>query len=167
MCSVFDLGSLAAGHGVCLLRAIVAGNPRLFAPGLLLYNLRMSNAQKIQIIGIGDDGTEGLTAAGRQLLDGAQVLVGAEPLLGKLPVTKAEKIVVGANLDEVVERLDKLKDKRVVVLASGDPFWCGAGGSLAAHLEPGEWVAHPAPSAFSLAAARLGWRLEEVLCLGP
>ncbi|RYJ00455.1 MAG: precorrin-6Y C5,15-methyltransferase (decarboxylating) subunit CbiT [Acetobacteraceae bacterium] len=53
-----------------------------------------------------------------------------------------------------------------VVLASGDPFWFGAGGSLMAHLAPGEWVSHPAPSTFQLAANRLGWRLEEVLTLG-
>ena len=58
------------------------------------------------------------------------------------------------------------KARRVVVLASGDPFWFGAGGSLSAHLQPGEWIAHPAPSTFALAASRLGWRLEEVLCLG-
>jgi precorrin-6Y C5,15-methyltransferase (decarboxylating) len=53
-----------------------------------------------------------------------------------------------------------------VVLASGDPFWFGAGGSLMAHLQPGEWTSHPAPSTFQLAANRLGWRLEEVLTLG-
>ncbi|MFM7446877.1 MAG: precorrin-6Y C5,15-methyltransferase (decarboxylating) subunit CbiT, partial [Tabrizicola sp.] len=53
-----------------------------------------------------------------------------------------------------------------VVLASGDPFWFGAGGSLMAHLHPGEWTSHPAPSTFQLAANRLGWRLEEVLTLG-
>ena len=29
-----------------------------------------------------------------------------------------------------------------------------------------EWVSHPAPSCFALAANRLGWKLEEVLCLG-
>lgn len=53
-----------------------------------------------------------------------------------------------------------------VALASGDPFWFGAGSSLMPHLAPGEWQAHPAPSTFSLAAARLGWRLEETTCLG-
>ena len=59
-----------------------------------------------------------------------------------------------------------LRGQPVVVLASGDPFWFGAGGSLAAHLQPGEWVAHPAPSTFSLAASRLAWRLEAVHCFG-
>lgn len=53
-----------------------------------------------------------------------------------------------------------------MVLASGDPFWFGAGSSLMPHLAPGEWLAHPAPSTFSLAAARLGWPLERTTCLG-
>jgi len=52
------------------------------------------------------------------------------------------------------------------MLASGDPFWHGAGGSLARHLDPAEWRAFPAPSTFSLAAARLGWPMEGVRCLG-
>ena len=59
-----------------------------------------------------------------------------------------------------------LRGQPVAVLASGDPFWFGAGGSLAAHLKPGEWVAFPSLSTFSLAASRLGWRLEHVHCLG-
>src|SRR5262249_59268488 len=48
----------------------------------------------------------------------------------------------------------------------GDAFGRGAGGGLAERLEAGEWIAHSAPSTFSLAAARLGWRLESVVCLG-
>ncbi len=58
------------------------------------------------------------------------------------------------------------KGRKVVVLASGDPFWFGAGGSLARALAPDEWACHPAPSTFSHAAARMGWRIEECLCLG-
>jgi precorrin-6B C5,15-methyltransferase / cobalt-precorrin-6B C5,C15-methyltransferase len=58
------------------------------------------------------------------------------------------------------------RDRPTVVLASGDPFWHGVGGSLAEKLQVGEWIAYSAPSTFSLAAARLGWRLENVVCLG-
>lgn len=58
------------------------------------------------------------------------------------------------------------KGRRVVVLASGDPFWFGAGGSLALRLSPGEWTCHPAPSTFGHAAARLGWRMETTHCFG-
>lgn len=58
------------------------------------------------------------------------------------------------------------RGRPTAVLASGDPFWHGAGASLAEKLGAGEWIAHSAPSTFSLAAARLGWRLESVACLG-
>ena len=58
------------------------------------------------------------------------------------------------------------KGQNVTVLASGDPFWFGAGSSLTAHLERGEWQAFPAPSTFQLAAAHLGWRIEEITCHG-
>lgn len=59
-----------------------------------------------------------------------------------------------------------LSGRRVAALVSGDPFWHGAGGSIAAALPAGEWRALPVPGVFSLAAARLGWRLEDVPCLG-
>ena len=57
------------------------------------------------------------------------------------------------------------RGRPTVVLASGDPFWHGAGSVLAAKLSREEWVAHPAPSTFSLAASRLGWALEDTLCV--
>ncbi len=57
------------------------------------------------------------------------------------------------------------RGRPTVVLASGDPFWHGAGSALAAKLSREEWIAHPAPSTFSLAAARLGWALEETACI--
>lgn len=58
------------------------------------------------------------------------------------------------------------KGQKVAVLASGDPFWHGAGSSLVNHLNRKEWHAFPAPSTFQLAAARLGWRMEEITCHG-
>ena len=58
------------------------------------------------------------------------------------------------------------RGRPTAVLASGDPFWHGAGASLAEKLDADEWIAHSAPSTFSLAAARLGWRLESITCLG-
>lgn len=58
------------------------------------------------------------------------------------------------------------RGRRTAVLASGDPFWHGVGASLAEKLDASEWIAYSMPSTFSLAAARLGWRLESVVCLG-
>ena len=58
------------------------------------------------------------------------------------------------------------RGRPTVVLASGDPFWHGVGSRLTERLDRNEWVAHPAPSTFSLAASRLGWPLESTICLG-
>lgn len=55
--------------------------------------------------------------------------------------------------------------RQICVLASGDPFHYGVGATLARHIDPREMLVLPAPSAFSLAAARLGWALPETALL--
>lgn len=117
----------------------------------------------LDIIGIGEDGLAGLSGAARAALEQAEHVVGGPR---HLALARA-----GARGQAWPQPFDMapvlaLRGRRVAVLASGDPFWFGAGGTLAAQLAPGEWTAHPAPSSFSLAAARLGWRLEAVICLG-
>jgi precorrin-6Y C5,15-methyltransferase (decarboxylating) len=117
----------------------------------------------LTIIGIGEDGLAGLSEASRKALDGAEIVFGGERHLKLAHVDGRGKIwPVPFAADCVLAR----RGRPTVVLASGDPFWHGAGGSLAANLARGEWAAHPAPSTFSLAAGRLGWRLEEVACIG-
>ncbi len=115
------------------------------------------------IIGIGEDGLAGLSEASRKALEEAEIVFGGERHLRLAHVDGRGKLwPVPFDAASVLAR----RGRPTVVLASGDPFWHGAGGSLAAHLACGEWTAHPAPSTFSLVAARLGWRLEEVACLG-
>ncbi|ULK96902.1 precorrin-6Y C5,15-methyltransferase (decarboxylating) subunit CbiT [Bradyrhizobium sp. I71] len=117
----------------------------------------------LTIIGIGEDGLAGLSEASRKALARAETVFGGERHLALAeagsrgrpwPVPFDAKIVLSC------------RGRPTAVLASGDPFWHGAGASLAQMLDGGEWIAHPAPSTFSLAAARLGWRLESVTCLG-
>lgn len=67
--------------------------------------------------------------------------------------------------DGIAEML-ALRGQNVVVLASGDPFWFGAGAVIARHLDRAEWRALPNLSTFALVAARLGWGLEQTTCLG-
>jgi precorrin-6Y C5,15-methyltransferase (decarboxylating) len=55
-----------------------------------------------------------------------------------------------------------LAGKKVCVLASGDPFLHGVGVTLARKVKAQEMHVIPAPSAFSFAAARLGWALQNV-----
>ena len=117
----------------------------------------------LTIVGLGEDGPEGLSPASRDALARAEVIFGGARHL--------ELVDAGARGEAWPVPFDAMpvlahRGKPVVVLASGDPFWFGAGGSLMALVAKGEWVSHPAPSTFSLAANRLGWRLEECLCMG-
>ncbi len=115
----------------------------------------------LSIIGLGEDGLAGLTSASRAALAAAEFIFGGARHLERAGV-QGRVWAVPFDLAPVLA----LRGRNVAVLASGDPFWHGVGGTLSAHLAPAEWRAFPAPSTFSLVAARLGWRLEEVICLG-
>ncbi|MBW7920628.1 MAG: precorrin-6y C5,15-methyltransferase (decarboxylating) subunit CbiE [Rubellimicrobium sp.] len=119
-------------------------------------------AEWLSIIGIGEDGLPGLSGASRDALARAQVVFGGPRHLAMIDHADKRPWPVPFSVAPVLE----LRGRAVAVLASGDPFWHGAGGVLAAALAPGEWRACPAPSVVSLAAARLGWRLEHVTALG-
>jgi precorrin-6Y C5,15-methyltransferase (decarboxylating) len=123
--------------------------------------MRMMSEPWVTLIGLGEDGPAGLTDASRKAIAAADVVFGAPRHLALMGIA-GQPWPVPFDVAPVLAR----RGQRVVVLASGNPFWFGAGGSLMAHLGPGEWVSHPAPSTFALAANALGWRLEEVLCMG-
>jgi len=117
----------------------------------------------LTIIGLGENGLEGLGDASRKALAEAEVIFGGPRHLELVTAgSKGRPWPVPFSIEPVLE----MRGRNVAVLASGDPFWHGAGGSLARHLEAGEWVSHPVPSTFALAANLLAWKLEEVLCLG-
>lgn len=123
-------------------------------------------AEWLSIIGLGEDGPDGLPGASRRALEAAEVVFGGPRHLALVAHGDKRQDMRPWPVPFDIAPVLALRGRRVAVLASGDPFWHGAGGTLAAALAPGEWRAFPAPSAVSLAAARLGWRLEETLTLG-
>ncbi len=120
----------------------------------------------LTIVGVGEDGMDGLSLASRQALAQAQLVMGARRHLSLLSGLDCPAIEWPVPFADGTARLLSHRGQRVVMLASGDPFWCGAGTAVTRHLKPDEWQAHPAPSTFGLAAARLGWALEGTACLG-
>ncbi|MFV1527926.1 MULTISPECIES: precorrin-6y C5,15-methyltransferase (decarboxylating) subunit CbiE [unclassified Phaeobacter] len=117
----------------------------------------------LTIVGLGENGLDSLSDASRKALEQAEVIFGGPRHLELVEAgSKGQPWPVPFSTGPVLA----MRGRKVAVLASGDPFWHGAGGSLVRDLEAGEWVSHPAPSCFALAANLLGWKLEEVLCLG-
>jgi precorrin-6Y C5,15-methyltransferase (decarboxylating) len=126
----------------------------------------MAETPWLSIIGLGEDGLNGLSPTSRAALDAADVVMGPPRHLSLLPDLQAETIAWPVPFSEGITHLLGLRGRKVAVLASGDPFWFGAGSVLARQLNASEWQAFPGASCFSMAAAQMGWPLEKTNCLG-
>jgi precorrin-6Y C5,15-methyltransferase (decarboxylating) len=124
----------------------------------------VSRVPWLTIVGIGEDGVEGLTAAGRAALAQAEIVAGGERHLNLSAslITDAEAYTWPSPSTDAVPLIASWRGRRAVVLASGDPFCFGMGSLLAKQIPIGEIRTIPAPSSFSLAANRLGWALQDV-----
>ncbi|MFM9281378.1 precorrin-6y C5,15-methyltransferase (decarboxylating) subunit CbiE [Paenibacillus jiagnxiensis] len=112
---------------------------------------------KIYVIGIGEDGADGLTAESLRHIHNADLLIGGERQLAFIQDFKGEKRVLKSGLAALVEELkERCTRERVVVLASGDPLFFGIAGYLAGKLEPGILDIIPHLSSVQLAFAKLG-----------
>ena len=120
----------------------------------------------LSIVGIGEDGIAGLSAAARGLIGAAEIVYG-----GRRHLSLAAPLIRGAArpwpspFDGAGDEVLRHRGRQVCVLASGDPFHYGVGATLARRVDAREMLVVPAPSAFSLAAARLGWSLPETILL--
>ncbi len=119
----------------------------------------------LSVIGIGEDGLAGLSPAAHMLIETAQTLVGGARHLAMVPGGGAERLLWRQPLADTLTDIEARRGTRLVVLASGDPLWYGVGVVLARHFRREEMTIVPQPSAFSLAAARLGWALAECTAL--
>lgn len=120
----------------------------------------------LSIVGIGEDGLAGLGTNALQAIENADFVFG-----GKRHLSLAAAAIKGqvrpwpAPFDVAMTEVLALRGRKVCVLASGDPFFYGVGLTLLRHIPANEVMSFPSPSAFSLAASRLGWALQEVDCI--
>jgi precorrin-6B C5,15-methyltransferase / cobalt-precorrin-6B C5,C15-methyltransferase len=120
-------------------------------------------ARWLAIVGIGEDGVEGLAPAAHALIANAKLVIG-----GKRHLALADGLPSGERMTWPSPIVDSIPDilahrgEPVAVLASGDPYCFGVGSMLSAHVAPEETICVPAPSSLSLACARLGWALDDV-----
>jgi precorrin-6Y C5,15-methyltransferase (decarboxylating) len=117
----------------------------------------------LTLVGIGEDGVSGLNEVARARIADAEFVFG-----GRRHLDLVAGLVTGTTeawaspIATSIARIESLAGRRVAVLASGDPFWFGIGATLVRTIPADQMAVFPAPSAFSLAAARLGWPLQDV-----
>lgn len=122
----------------------------------------MSATHQITVIGIGEDGLDGLSPAARALLNGAEVLIGGERHLDKAPDVQAERLDWSAGFTATLDQIEARFSQRIVVLASGDPLHFGVGATLIRRFGTERVFVLPAPGAVSLACARMGWSVPDI-----
>ncbi|MFJ2148082.1 precorrin-6y C5,15-methyltransferase (decarboxylating) subunit CbiE [Streptomyces microflavus] len=117
----------------------------------------------VSVVGIGADGWSGLSGGAREALREAEVLIGGARQLDLLPPECAGvRVSWPSPLRPGVPRLlAEHRERRIAVLASGDPMFYGIGRALAEELGPESLHVLPHPSSVSYACARLGWPLED------
>jgi precorrin-6Y C5,15-methyltransferase (decarboxylating) len=117
----------------------------------------------LAVVGINEDGLPGLPTSAQALIERADVLVGGARHLTMVPNNHAaERLVWDSPLTRTIDAIAARRGQRVTVLATGDPMSFGIGVTLAQRFTPDEMIVVPAPSAFSLACARLAWPLQDV-----
>jgi precorrin-6Y C5,15-methyltransferase (decarboxylating) len=129
----------------------------------------------LTIVGFGEDGLSGLGDTALRAITEADIIFGAKRHLALLAARPGLPGARGGQqrepwpqpFDAAFERVLALRGTPVCVLASGDPMWFGAGAKLAERLHPDEYRVLPAVSSAQLAAARLGWALQDTRVLRP
>jgi precorrin-6B C5,15-methyltransferase / cobalt-precorrin-6B C5,C15-methyltransferase len=117
----------------------------------------------LSIVGMGEDGIDGLSPVARKLIGTAALVVGGKRHLAlAAPLIAGERLIWPNPMGPAFDAIARRRGAAVSVLASGDPFHFGVGKQLAGRFPVDEMLCLPHPSAFSLAAARLGWALQDV-----
>ena len=116
----------------------------------------------LHIVGIGEDGLDGLVPAARAVVQSAEVIIGGDRHHQLAGFVSAKRLKWPSPFDALIAQLQALRGKRVVVLATGDPLWFSVGARIGRSIDPSEITYYPQISAFQLAAARMGWSMADV-----
>lgn len=114
----------------------------------------------VAVVGVGRQGAESLTARALAIVEKAEVLVGGSRLLECFPHAPAERVRIGANVEEVVAAVAARRaERRIVVLATGDPNYFGITRALLRHVPADDLEIVPNVSAlqWAFAKAREPW----------
>ena len=130
----------------------------------LAFIKRIGMSPWLTVVGIGEDGFAGMGKNARRALLGASRVIGSQRQLDLLPACIRAERQTWPRPFALAPVLAQ-GNTPTCVLASGDPMLFGVGASLARVVAREDMQVLPAPSSFSLAAARMGWPLQDVVTL--
>jgi precorrin-6B C5,15-methyltransferase / cobalt-precorrin-6B C5,C15-methyltransferase len=119
----------------------------------------------LAVVGIGEDGIDGLSPAAQRLVAQAAFVVGGRRHLALAGPLSAETLAWPSPIENALDVIEGHRGQSVCVLATGDPFFFGVGAMLMRRFAADEMICAPSPSAFALAAARLGWSQQDCALL--
>lgn len=122
----------------------------------------MADPQWLTILGIGDNGLDSLSSSARQLYENSKTIIAPARVLAALD--EGDKVFVPwtMGISETIAFIKERRGEPTTILATGDPMHFGIGATLRKSFGENEMLVIPSPSGFSLAAAKLGWRLQDV-----
>jgi precorrin-6Y C5,15-methyltransferase (decarboxylating) len=124
--------------------------------------MNAATKQWLSIVGIGEDGLDGLSPAARTTIERAALVVGGRRHLALVSdAVKGETMAWPSPPNAAFPEILARRGTAVCVVATGDPFFYGIGSLLAREVPPEEMLCLPAASCFSLAAARMGWAVQD------
>ena len=116
----------------------------------------------LHIVGIGENGLDDLMPATQAVVRAAEVIIGGDRHGDLIRSMKAEHHAWPEDFVDLIEMLDGMQSRRVVVLATGDPLWFSIGARIGRAIDPAQITYHPQLSAFQLASARMGWSMADL-----
>lgn len=116
----------------------------------------------LNIIGIGEDGVDGLSSPALEVLSAAEVILGGDRHHTLAPNLSAKRIAWPSPFDAMIDEIKSHKGKRLVILVTGDPLWYSVGARILKAIPKEEVRFFPQLSAFQWASARMGWSLADV-----
>ena len=116
----------------------------------------------LTVIGIGEDGVDGLSSKALQELEQAEIIVGGQRHHELSPNINAQRINWPSPFDALIDEIRSHKGKKIVILVTGDPLWYSVGARILKAIPSDEVTFYPQLSAFQWASARMGWSLADV-----
>ncbi|NVN42399.1 precorrin-6y C5,15-methyltransferase (decarboxylating) subunit CbiE [Asaia siamensis] len=117
----------------------------------------------LTLIGLGEDGFEALSRQAQRAIAEACFIMGGRRHLALIEgKSHAKQQPWPSPYAQAMQVIERYEGRKVVVLASGDPFFFGAGTQLVAHFGREAMNVLPGRSCLTAACARLGWSAQDI-----